>query len=195
MKKFLLIYGKSIAIIFVVFAVLFFAASSNKVNSIKTYNINQVKSVEAVHIVTKYNNLLVNAKPYKVSTVEQAATIGSTKPVSFAGTLTGYGPDCVGCNGRVGCPPRQNVTNGNIYYGDSEYGLIRIVAADKNIPCGSIVRISNFSFIGKTFLAIVLDRGGAIVGETMDLLYSSEAETVIVGRQYNIQFDIIRWGW
>lgn len=195
MKKFLLLYGKSISIIFVILIVFFLAASSNKVNSIKTYNINQVKSVEAVHIVTKYNNLLINSKPFQVSTVEQAAAIGNTKPVSFIGTLTGYGPDCVGCNGRVGCPPRPDVTNGNIHYDDAEYGTIKIVAADKNIPCGSIVRISNFSFIGKPFLAIVLDRGGAIVGETMDLLYNSESETVVVGRQYNIQFDIIRWGW
>jgi 3D (Asp-Asp-Asp) domain-containing protein len=176
-------------------AVFFLAASSNKINTIKTYNINQVKSVKAVHIVTKYNNLLANVQPLKVKTVEQASAIGQTKPVSFIGTLTGYGPDCVGCNGRVGCPPRQDVRNGNIYYEDAEYGKIRIVASDKKIPCGSIVRISNYSFINQSFLAIVLDRGGAIVGETMDLLYNSEAETVVVGRQYNIQFDIIRWGW
>ncbi|NLA33714.1 MAG: hypothetical protein GX861_02475 [Tenericutes bacterium] len=195
MKKYLLLYSKTLFIIFIVMAVFFLAASSNKINTIKTYNINQVKSVKAVHIVTKYNNLLANVQPLKVKTVEQASAIGQTKPVSFIGTLTGYGPDCVGCNGRVGCPPRQDVRNGNIYYEDAEYGKIRIVASDKKIPCGSIVRISNYSFINQSFLAIVLDRGGAIVGETMDLLYNSEAETVVVGRQYNIQFDIIRWGW
>lgn len=195
MKKYLLLYSKTLFIIFIVMAVFFLAASSNKINTIKTYNINQVKSVKAVHIVTKYNNLLANVQPLKVKTVEQASAIGQTKPVSFIGTLTGYGPDCVGCNGRVGCPPRQDVRNGNIYYEDAEYGKIRIVASDKKIPCGSIVKISNYSFINQSFLAIVLDRGGAIVGETMDLLYNSEAETVVVGRQYNIQFDIIRWGW
>lgn len=195
MKKYLLLYSKTLFIIFIVMAVFFLAASSNKINTIKTYNINQVKSVKAVHIVTKYNNLLANVQPLKVKTVEQASAIGQTKPVSFIGTLTGYGPDCVGCNGRVGCPPRQDVRNGNIYYEDAEYGKIRIVASDKKIPCGSIVRISNYSFINQSFLAIVLDRGGAIVGETMDLLYNNEAETVVVGRQYNIQFDIIRWGW
>lgn len=195
MKKYLLLYSKTLFIIFIFMAVFFLAASSNKINTIKTYNINQVKSVKAVHIVTKYNNLLANVQPLKVKTVEQASAIGQTKPVSFIGTLTGYGPDCVGCNGRVGCPPRQDVRNGNIYYEDAEYGKIRIVASDKKIPCGSIVKISNYSFINQSFLAIVLDRGGAIVGETMDLLYNSEAETVVVGRQYNIQFDIIRWGW
>ena len=47
----------------------------------------------------------------------------------------------------------------------------------------------------KDFYAIVLDRGSAIVGLTMDLLYGSEKETVVVGRQRNIKFSIDRVGW
>ena len=47
----------------------------------------------------------------------------------------------------------------------------------------------------RTRKGIVLDRGGAIVGLTMDLLYPSEKDTVIIGRQYDINFKIVRWGY
>ena len=46
----------------------------------------------------------------------------------------------------------------------------------------------NVKFIGDDFYGIVLDRGGAIVGLTMDLLYPSEKDTVVIGRQYKIVF-------
>ena len=88
----------------------------------------------------------------------------------------------------------QNVTNGNIYYEDNEYGKIRILAADRSIPCGSIVKISNYKFIENEFYGIVLDRGSSIVGLTMDLLHEGEGDTIVVGRQYNINFEIVRWG-
>ena len=116
--------------------------------------------------------------------------------IEFTGTLTGYGPDCEGCIGVVYCKPHPNVQNGNIYYNDKEYGKIRIVAADYSIPCGSIVKISNFKFMEyEDFYGIVLDRGSAIVGLTMDLLYPSEDDTIIIGRQRNIKFTIERWGY
>ena len=40
-----------------------------------------------------------------------------------------------------------------------------------------------------------MDRGSAIVGLTMDLLYPSEKDTLIIGRQRNIKFTVERWGW
>jgi 3D (Asp-Asp-Asp) domain-containing protein len=115
--------------------------------------------------------------------------------LSFAGILTGYGPDCEGCGGRVGCPPRPSVKDGNIYFNDKIYGKIRIVAADSSIPCGSIVKITNFYFSDEPIIAVVLDRGGKVKGEKMDLLYETESEAVKIGTQRNVQFDIIRWGW
>lgn len=186
---------KKLLILSMMIAILFIIALGNKKESIITYNVNNVKSVEAVHIVSKYNMLIKPELPVLYETFEEAVANGPEGPVSFIGTITGYGPDCVGCGGRVGCPPRPDVRNGNIYFTDNEYGTIRIVATDKGIPCGSIVRISNFKFSSEPIIAIALDRGGAIVGNTMDLLYESEVDTVVVGRQRNIQFDIIRWGW
>ena len=45
----------------------------------------------------------------------------------------------------------------------------------------------------KDFYAIVLDRGGAIKGNLMDLLFVSE-KSVDIGRE-NVKYTIVRWGW
>lgn len=181
-------------IIFVVVLSLI-VASGNERQKVTTYNVNRTKSVEAIHIVTKYNNILEQEKPRFVETIQEVSQYGESGPLTFTGTMTGYGPDCVGCSGKLGCPPRQDARNGNIYFDDVEYGHIRIVATDPSIPCGSIVKISNLSFTNEPIVAIALDRGGAIKGKTMDLLFESEKKTDFVGRQYNVSFELVRWGW
>ena len=180
--------------LFFVLFLFFLVATSNSKTSIIVNNVNTVKAIESSRIEIM-ENVLVTEKieAIKVFSVDEIK-LNQNKNVSFEGTLTGYGPDCVGCSGVVGCPPYQNVLNGNIYYEDNEYGKIRILAADRSIPCGSIVKISNYKFIENEFYGIVLDRGSAIVGLTMDLLHESEDDTIVVGRQYNINFEIIRWG-
>ncbi len=185
--------GKTFMLICFLFLLFLVVASGNKREKIFTYNINSVKSIEAVHIVSKYNPKEKQLIPKLYDTFKEAIENGANFPVSFIGTMTGYGPDCAGCSGTTGCAPRQNVTNGNIYFNDNDYGNVRIVATDREIPCGSIVRISNYQ--KEPIMAIALDRGGAIKGNIMDLLEASEQEAKKVGRQRNIQFDIIRWGW
>ena len=173
-----------------VFILLFIIVSGNNKSYIVTSNVNNVKSIQSSRIVTDYEKLKI------VSNTNDIKKYGSEYKIEFTGTLTGYGPDCEGCIGVVYCKPHPNVQNGNIYYNDEEYGKIRIVAADYSIPCGSIVKISNFKFMEyKDFYGIVLDRGSAIVGLTMDLLYPSEDDTIIIGRQRNIKFTIERWGY
>ncbi len=178
-------------VVIFVFAIAFIIVGGNKKTNIVTSNVNNVKSVLSTRIVQK------NTESTKlVRNVNEIKKYGSITKIKFVGTLTGYGPDCPGCGGHVVCRPNPDVRNGNIYYTDKEYGKIRILAADYSIPCGSIVHISNFKFVpNKEFTGIVLDRGSAIVGLTMDLLYPSEADTVIIGRQRNIEFEILRWGW
>ena len=165
----------------------------NKKTVIVTSNINNVKSVKSSRIVHEIDNVEIIKT---VKSTKEIKKYGGKQKLEFQGTLTGYGPDCPGCNGIVYCKPNPNVLNGNIYYNDKEYGKLRILAADYAIPCGSIIKINNFSFIpGNEFYGIVLDRGSAIVGLTMDLLYPSENDTIIIGRQRNINFTIERWGW
>ena len=163
--------------------------SSMKVTTTKTYDISRNRSLKAVNLVSKYSSPVVEIKQAK--DFKTAVKSGKTQPTTFTGKMTGYGPDCKGCGGGVACI-RYNVRNGNIYYNDKDYGKIRILAADKKIPCGTIVRVSNLRGY-KDFYAIVLDRGGAIKGNLMDLLFVSE-KSVDIGRE-SVKYTIVRWGW
>ena len=174
------------------FIIAFIVASGNKKVDIVTSNVHNVKSILSTRIVK--NGDISSTK--LVKNTNEIKSYGFKNKLEFTGTLTGYGPDCPGCGGHVACSPNPDVRNGNIYFNDKTYGKIRILAADKSIPCGSIIHIENYKFVdGNEFTGIVLDRGNAIVGLTMDLLYPSEKDTVVVGRQYNIHFSIERWGW
>ena len=113
---------------------------------------------------------------------------------TFTGPITAYGPDCKGCIGITASG--YNVKNGNIYYTDKKYGKIRIIAADKTIPFGTIIRIKELSLFSEPLLAIVLDRGSAIGFNKkvyIDLLYKNEKETLIFGKR-EATFEILRYG-
>lgn len=108
------------------------------------------------------------------------------------GKLSRYGPDCYGCSGYLAYG--KYVGNGIIYYSDSYYGNVRILAGDRSYPFGTIVRVS---FNEESFLGIVLDRGGAIGfnrSALFDLLYPSEYLANIDGVSYNAKFEILRIG-
>ncbi len=112
---------------------------------------------------------------------------------TYHGNITGYGPDCKGCSGITASG--YNVKN-NIYYQDKEYGKIRIVAADRSLPFGSIIKITNLKN-KDDILAIVLDRGGAIGFKKsvyFDLLYKSEKDTNSFGKQ-KATFKLLRKGY
>ena len=191
MKKILYMIRNQLSIILVLIVMFLIVASGNVKEEIITYNVSSINSIQAVHLVSKYNPK--EAETIYASNLTEIVKYGSTNPVIFNGTMTGYGPDCVGCTGKVYCPPRNDVRNGNIYFNDNEYGKVRIVAADHSIPCGTMVKISG----GKQtvpMMAIVLDRGGVIKGTLMDLLMESEKASNPVGRQ-NVTYEIIRWGW
>ncbi len=113
----------------------------------------------------------------------------------FTGKMSGYGPDCAGCGGKVGAG--QVVTNGNIYYYDKTYGKIRIVAGDKKFPYGTIIRVVNSKY-KDPFYAIILDRGSDIGLNrkfTFDLLFPSEKEANAFGTSYNVTFEVLRYGY
>ena len=117
---------------------------------------------------------------------------------TYVGKMTAYGPDCYGCtSGKTASG--QYVMDGNIYYNDPTFGNIRIVAADKTIPFGSIIRISGLSILSEPILAIVLDRGGMIgfaegKHSYFDLLYKSEKDAASFGRP-TATFELLRRGY
>jgi 3D (Asp-Asp-Asp) domain-containing protein len=185
--RFLLVIG--------VFSFLYILASSTEHQTNSVTNVNGAKSIEAIHIITKYDNRNKTLQVKEVSNMEEASLYGESMPISFTGQLTAYNPVCKGCTGKVYCPPRQDVTNGNIYFEDSNYGKIRILAADYAIPCGTIVEITNVSFSSEPIIGIVLDRGSAIKGNIMDFLVTENDDMNIVGRQKNVHYQVLRWGW
>ena len=185
--------------LFTLISLAFIVVCSNKKSNLVASNINTVKSITTSSFL-RFEELELEKNTEEqenfieyidVSTLNDIENMKGQK-MRFVGTLTGYGPDCPGCSGIVACQPHPNVLNNNIYYTDDSYGKIRILAADKKIPCGSIIKIENY--MSEPFLGIVLDRGRDIQGMTMDLLYESEHTSSDLGRKYNIIFNIERVG-
>lgn len=98
--------------------------------------------------------------------------------------ITHYGSDCKGCSGITASG--YNVKD-TIYYNDSTYGFVRIVAM-KNISLYSIIKIN---YKGSELIAIVLDRG---VGTgIIDLLVENEKQANKLGITYS-NIEILRSG-
>lgn len=148
------------------------------------------------------NNIEVNKEEVKEETIEKEESnvipltpdfIDRVAIETFTGNLTGYGPDCVGCGGKTSTG--YDLTQ-NIYYEDAEFGIVRIVAADKYFPFYSIIRISGVPGMD-SFLAIVLDRGGNVgfdKGTLFDLAFSTEKDPNILGLTRNVKFEVLRSG-
>lgn len=112
--------------------------------------------------------------------------VGST----FTGTMSGYGSDIGDLTAS-----EYNISE-TIYYEDSTYGSLRILASDKCIPFGTVIEVSN-SKIG-SFKAIVLDRGGNIGFDRLydfDLLFETSKEAMNYGSSLNATFKILRVGY
>ena len=195
MKKFYKAMISRSFFVVVLFACFCAISLGNTKKSNVVSNMNGVRSIEAIHMVMKYDNREKKLEVRPVSTMAEVSEYGATMPISFEGQMTAYKATCVGCTGKVSCPPRQDVRNDNIYYEDQEYGTIRILAADPAIPCGTIVQITNVSFSTVPIIGIVLDRGGAIKGNIMDFLVGENDDMDVVGRQKNVHYEVVRWGW
>lgn len=112
----------------------------------------------------------------------------------FTGTITGYGPDCDGC---IGITASGYDVRNTIYYNDKTYNNVRVLAADKSLPFGTIIKVSNLKDYND-FIGIVLDRGSAISFDgfsQIDLLFESEDYSYNFGRKENVIFEILRLGY
>lgn len=176
---------------------------SENINSYKTLNskvlykeiikednketiINEVKALEKEENVIREEN----KEDIEKITVEVEETILD----SFVADMTSYGVDCYGCTSNH-TASGYYIGNGNIYYNDSFYGKVRILAGDKSYPFGTIVRmyIDNSEIIG-----IVLDRGSNIGFDkkyAFDLLFNTNKEAQKFGSKTNIKFEILRRGY
>lgn len=108
-------------------------------------------------------------------------------------TISRYGPDCAGCGGQTAAG--YYVGDGKLYYPDGTYGDLRIVAADKKYPLGTVLRITHN---GNTFGVIVLDRGGGIGDHAkfqLDLLERSERDANSSYIMYGALLEVLRYGY
>lgn len=152
---------------------------------IEEQEIEEVLSEEPIDILEEeVEEVIEEVTPvyYQINTI-------SNEVKTFLGKVTHYGPDCVGCSGITYSDYDVRDT---IYYYDSEYGYVRIVAAPKEVPLYTILALHNYK--GDPITVIVLDRGNAITGTKFDILVSSESEANYWGIQDNVEFEILRWG-
>ena len=109
-------------------------------------------------------------------------------------TVSRYGHDCQGCEGGQTAAGYW-VGDGRLYYNDSTFGSLRIVAADKKYPLGTVIRITHN---GNSFGAIVLDRGGGLGDHArfqIDLLDESEAAANSKGVMHDATLEVLRLGY
>lgn len=122
-----------------------------------------------------------------VTTLSSGAAPENQALSDFTASVTAYVSDCPGCTGKVACTG-LDVTS-DIHYTDSTYGTIRIVAAGSDHPCGTILEIEDIG------TAIVLDRGGKVTGNVVDLLVDQNQTNPWQFGRRSLETRVLRKGW
>ncbi len=120
------------------------------------------------------------------STYVPPIVVGST----FIGTMSGYGSDIGDYTAS------EHYIGDSIYYNDSTYGSVRILAGDRDIPFGTVIEVSNSN--AGSFIGIVLDTGRNIGFDRLydfDLLFETSKEALNYGVSKNVTFKILRVGY
>lgn len=140
--------------------------------------------------------------------VDEVIEVGTGPASSYVGNTTGYGPDCVGCSGTVACKTREgttfNLVTDGLFYNDSQFGSLRVVAADQRVfRCGTVIEIDNGK--DEPYLAIVLDTGSGMRSSWenyrlvhVDIAFASENDPGVyaaTARNKSVKFNVQRWGW
>ena len=164
---------------------------SKEIETEENQEIIENKEVVEPTIKTEQKRVVTQEQPKQTPKPKVTTDVLETK----VGKMSGYGTNCKGCGGYLASG--KYVGDGNIYYNDSKYGRVRIVAGDRTYKFGTIIRIKN-SRAGNNIIAIVLDRGGSIgIGKKFmfDLLYKTESDALKDEVSYNTTFEILRYGY
>ena len=164
-------------VLFILVVFIIESSSSKKLSKVENENFNR--------------NVDLSTMALKVT--EMAENDLYTAVDTFTGSLTGYSHDCPLCGGTLACAPSYNVRDRRDYYPDKEYGIVKIVASSKNLPCGTIIRFNQPKISKDPIIAIVLDRG--VPGNNLDLLVETEEyASRYIGRS-TVTYDVLRTGW
>ncbi len=138
--------------------------------------------------IIKYKPITLSMNGSSLVKEKPKPVIKKVQPKQSGGNykLTHYGADCGACSGITASG--VDVRN-TIYYNDSQYGMVHIIATNNDFPLYSIVEIKNY--FGSDITAIVLDRG--VGNGVIDLLVESEAKSSQLGIQY-VNIEVLRYG-
>lgn len=163
--------------------------------------------MKKTYLVTYANGHEQNRKVVKEEMIEKPVDKvirygGISQGTTFTGRLTTYGGDCYGCGGRssagVTLSPVNGVNNSDSPYLTYQGKKYYCLAADRSIPFGTIIKISNHNLnTDSTIYGIVVDRGGAIKGNKIDIFKGSEGSGKSYfsgGTSYNTEFEIVSLG-
>ncbi len=163
-------------------------------------------------------NILINSE-FKEPILQKVEIIQEVlaEPTYQVGTsflidkATSYGVDCSGCSGEddgfggTAAGIQLSITSvlqsdGNWLDGITYDGYY-LVAANKEIPFCTLIEISNHGWSGQglspetSFQALVVDRGGSVIGSDIDLYVGSQANpTVTNQRNSNTEVKILQEG-
>ena len=175
---------------------------NNEKEEIEEVEIPTIKKVQEQQEVKEEPKKEVQVEEKQVETVKEQEKAPVIQPktenkqsnvlATYSGKASYYTANCYGCGGYTSSG--LNVSDGRLYYNDSKYGNVRIIAAGREIPLYSIVRLSNTK-VGSNVLAIVLDRGGDI-GEgrvfLIDILTNSQES--FGGVDKGVKVEVLRSG-
>ena len=168
-----------------IFIFLFLVSTESVFNYSTSYTINNDDIAKAVLAEVIEDN----QEQIYVESIEKIESVDA-----FDGTLTAYVGDCPRCSGVLACKPRTNVLESGVYFNDSQYGTVRIVASSTIYPCGTIIRFSNVRLGEAPVIAVVMDRG--VSGNTIDLLVEDVTYAYkSVGTVRGQYFEVLRYGW
>lgn len=162
--------------------------------------------VKKTYLVTYANKKEISRKVIKEEIIEEPVDKiikngGIQKGTTFTGRLTTYGGDCTGCGGMsssgLKLSTSTGVNNSNSPYLTYKGKKYYCLAADRSIPFGTIIKISNHNLrTNSTIYGIVVDRGGAIKGNKIDIFNGSESGRKYFGggTSHNTKFEIVSMG-
>ena len=134
------------------------------------------KKANEISLNNKQSN--INSISNSGNTAKQQVKKAEVQQQTFYMESSAYTSTCKGCTGITSSG--YNVRN-TIYYNG-----YRVIAADRSVlPLGTLVNIEG---VGK---AVVLDTGGAIKGNKIDILVSNDNEAYSYGRKHNIKVTVL----
>lgn len=183
-----------------------------------------------VYTATDYSNnsssetltVFVEKKPEPISepiivnvssNIVVSSSDSTTGDIIYPARVTRYGYDCRGCNiagdGSAGTSSGIRLTGDSVRQANGQwqqgytYEGYHIIAASRNLPLFSIVKISNHPFsgggivAGQPFYAIVADRG--VSGSNIDLFVGSERNLGAISQSGSpsnscTTIEVIRYG-